>query len=248
LFWGSGFHKEGLLFMGMAFLLYCSYKILYGKKLFLFSFIFALAVLGILFGRSYLLLFLIPYFLIWIMLQYHPVKKPFFIYTGASLIFMATFFCLPAIIPQLDLPLYTSNAQHEFLSLGGRTAIPTDSLMPTAASFLKHAPGSVATAFYAPGWHLKSLVFLPSLAENTAIILLFFLLLIYGNKKKLSGNTGLFFLFFSVSCLIFLGYSVPVTGAIIRYKSILLPFLIVFLINGLDANNMAKRLRLPDKF
>jgi hypothetical protein len=243
IFWGSGFHKEGLLFTGLASILYTSYKILYGRKSFGIAFVFAISVVSILMLRNYLLLFLLPFLFIWVLWQYYPQRKILVWYTATAFFFVLFFFNIGAIFPSLDLPNYTSNAQKEFIYLGGNTAIGTDTFAATAKGFLKYLPQSMHTAFLQPTPKYISITYLPSAIENLLFFALLLFALFYFNKKKTARLTQYLFLFFTIGCFIFLGYTVPVVGAVVRYKSILLPFLLVAVAQFVDWGRVASRLK-----
>jgi hypothetical protein len=237
-FWSSGFHKEGLLFTIIAFIFYYSNALIqHKKKLFYFIIIIFLAILLLLL-RHYLLLFLLPFLLIWIILEKYSLKQRALIYTSSFLLFVLFFFTIKYIFPQLNLPQYTSHAQKEFLSLPAHTKVATDSLQPTANSFIHNLPEAIDMAFLRPSVKEASLTYLPSIIENIFFITLFIFSFFCFKKSSLQHNTTLIFICFTLITLIFLGYTVPISGAIIRYKSILLPFLAVAIFSLIDVNKI----------
>jgi hypothetical protein len=233
-FWGSGFHKEGLLFTIIAFIFYYSDAFIqHKKKLFYFIAIILLAILLLLL-RHYLLLFLLPFLLVWIILEKFSLKQKMPIYISSFLLFIVFFFSIKYIFPQLNLPQYTSHAQKEFLNLPANTKVATDSLQPTVSSFIQNLPEALDMAFLRPSPKEASLTYLPSIIENIILITLCIFSLFCFKKSSLQHNTTLVFICFTLITMLFLGYTVPISGAIIRYKSILLPFLAMAIFSFID--------------
>lgn len=246
LFWGSGFHKEGLLFTALSFILYTSHRIIYHKLQFTTVFIFCSSVLFLLLIRSYLFLFLTPFLLVWIVLQYYPKLNTRIAYVCITIFFILFFFNIGNFYENVNLPKYTSNAQLEFKSLGGNTAIAVDTLYPNAKSFLHHLPTSLQNAFLQPNVKQLNLTYLPSFIENWLLLFLC-LLTIFFNKRNPKNATSYLFLLFSFFGLLFIGYTVPITGAIVRYKSILTPFLLVAILQSIDWEKLLAYLPNPKK-
>jgi hypothetical protein len=238
LFWGSGFHKEGLIFTAISFCLYSCYKIMYGKKYVLSSLLFALSLLTILLFRGYILLLLIPFLFVWILFNYYDLKRKLLFNCTTAILFILLFFNMDAIVPQLNLPKYTSNVQVDFIALQANSKVQVDSLYPTATSFLHNLPKAIDVAFLRPHITEVTVSYLPSLIENFFCIALLLLSIFFFYKKAFENKTVCLFLFFSIFCMIFLGFTVPITGAIIRYKSIFMPFLLIALIGCINWNKV----------
>ncbi len=237
-FWGSGFHKEGLLFALIAFLCYYTNLLSQGRhKLWNTMRVVILLILVVLL-RNYLALFLCPFLAIWFIIEKYQFKHKLIIYWSTFLVFILFFFNVKHIVPQLDLPKYTSLAQKEFLSLPANTRIATDSLQPTVNSFMNNFPEAMDMAFLRPRVTDATLTYIPSIIENIFFICLFIFSLFCFKKFSLQNNTTLLFLFFTLLTFLFLGYTVPISGAIIRYKSILLPFLAIALFSFIDVNKI----------
>jgi hypothetical protein len=76
--------------------------------------------------------------------------------------------------------------------------------------------------------HLLSL----AAAIETALILLLFLLFLFFRLRQpgLSKNVIYFCVFFSISLLLAIGFSVNNLGAIVRYRSIIIPLLVTLML------------------
>jgi hypothetical protein len=121
------------------------------------------------------------------------------------------------------------------MNLGGGSAIQVDSLEPTFSSFISNAPQafllSTIRPFPSDVHHLLSL----AAAAEINTVLLLFVVFLFWRRNGIPMNPFLIFcLFFSFSVLMMIGYSVNVLGAIVRYRSIVIPFLIVPLMARID--------------
>ena len=144
------------------------------------------------------------------------------------------FFSGPHISSKLDFPSYLVTRQHEFKELGGHSQLQLPPLEPSMAGFIRFFPAAADIAFFRP--HITetgSLAYLPAIAENVVLYLLvlyaLFKLIMRYNDRVLSSSSISFIIFcycFAITCLLLSGYTVTLTGAIVRYRSFVLPFLI----------------------
>jgi hypothetical protein len=235
IYWTSGLHKEGLIFTGLGLICYHLY---YGFKEHSFSFArVAMIVLGfllVLIFRNFLILPLLTAVIAWIAsekLKVKPIKAFGLIYLVALVIF----FCGKYISPKLDFLDAVAVKQKEFMNLGGGSAIQVNSLEPTISSFISNTPQAFLLSTIRPYpsdvHHLLSL----AAAADINTVLLFFIVFLFWRRNGIQMNSFLMFcLFFSFSVLMMIGYSVNVLGAIVRYRSIVIPFLIVPLMARID--------------
>ena len=235
IYWTSGLHKEGLIFTGLGLICYHLY---YGFKEHSFSFArVAMIVLGfllVLIFRNFLILPLLTAVIAWIAsekLKVKPIKAFGLIYLVALVIF----FCGKYINPKLDFLDAVAVKQKEFMNLGGGSAIQVNSLEPTISSFISNTPQAFLLSTIRPYpsdvHHLLSL----AAAAEINTVLLFFIVFLFWRRNGIQMNSFLMFcLFFSFSVLMMIGYSVNVLGAIVRYRSIVIPFLIVPLMARID--------------
>jgi hypothetical protein len=235
IYWTSGLHKEGLIFTGLGLICYHLY---YGFKEKRFSFFrISMIILGfllVLILRNFLILPLLTAIIAWIAsekLNLKPFKVFGLIYIAAMLIF----FCGKYIHPKLNFLNAVAVKQKEFMNLGGGSAIQVNSLEPTVSSFITNAPQAFLLSTIRPYpsdvHHLLSLA--AAMEINT--VLLLFIIFLFWRRNGIHMNPFLIFcLFFSFSVLMMIGYSVNVLGAIVRYRSIVIPFLIVPLMARID--------------
>lgn len=227
LYWTSGLHKEGLIFLGLSLILYHFYFGFKEKKFAAYRVVFILfGLLLILIFRNFLVFPLIPPLFAWIVCQKTKAKS-FAVFSIVFVVALILFFTGKYISPALDFPQYTVIKQQEFLRLEGNTSIAVQELKPTFQSFIANAPEALSMAAVRP--YPSDVRHLLSLAATVEIIFIWFLFLVFlfirTNGKPLSPFL-LFCIFFSFGVLMMIGYSVNNLGAIVRYRSILFPLLL----------------------
>ena len=227
LYWTSGLHKEGLIFVGLSLMIYHFYFGLKEKKFPLYR------ILSILLGfflvlilRNFLVLPLLPPLAAWL-LCYKIKWKPVIVFAVVSGLCLTFFFTSKYIIPGIDLPQSVVIKQLEFIQLEGHSSVTVNTLKPTFGSFLLNAPQAFSLAVLRPYpsdvRHLLSL----AAAIEVAVLLLFFLVFVFCRKNGVPLSPLLLFcLFFSFGVLFMIGYSVNNLGAIVRYRCIVFPFLL----------------------
>jgi len=230
LFWGSGAHKEGLLLFVLGWFMHASVKLV--QK---FSAKNLLATLAGAFltycARDYVLLLLLP-----------GLAAFFITYKN----YLRIRFLLPAIYITITsaiiiLPVYGGKnfaevialKQTQFKSLeAGGTQIEVKDFQPTWTSLITNFPQALKNSIWGPFLIKpdKAMHYL-IIAENILLLLAALLFPWITGKPRLQPFT-LMCLLFSISLLVLIGYIVPNVGAIVRYRSIALPFLFIFLFSG----------------
>jgi hypothetical protein len=229
LYWTSGLHKEGLIFTGMSFIVYSIY---FGTKEKRWGFKrFALLITGLLLLlvlRNFLLVIIVPAILAWLSANRWP-KYSLGIFASIYIFFGVLFFTLRYADTRFDFPQAVVNKQQEFIQLkGGNSSIPIKELEPNAISFLKNTPQAINLSTIRPyPSDVRHILSLAAAIEINVLLLLFLLFLIWHRNGIHSKNLIYFCLFFSFSVLLAIGFSVNNLGAIVRYRSVIMPFLVV---------------------
>lgn len=244
LYWTSGLHKEGLIFTGISLAVYSIYFSSKEKR-WGYRRITALAIglLLLLVLRNFILVIIIPAIIAWLSANKRP-RYATAIFAGIYLLFGILFFTARYAYPRFDFPQAVVNKQQEFMQLkGGNSSIPIKELQPNALSFLKNTPQAINLSTIRPYpsdvRHILSL----AAAIEINLLLLCFLLFIFWHKNGLrSRNLILFCLFFSFSVLLAIGFSVNNLGAIVRYRSIIMPLLVVPMLASTDWSRINKLL------
>lgn len=242
LYWTSGIHKEGLIFTGIGLIVYSIYFGLkekrWGYKRILSLIAGFLLLLSL---RNFLIVIIIPAIIAWVVANRWP-KYGLATFGSLYLIFVLLFFNLRLINPHLDFPRAVVNKQQEFIRLkGGNSSIPIKELSPNAASFLINTPQAINLSAIRPyPSDVKHILSLAAAIEIDSLLLLFVLFLFFRKNDKPSRNLIYFCLFFSFSLLLAIGFSVNNLGAIVRYRSIIMPFLVIPMVSQINWSRLGK--------
>lgn len=227
LYWTSGLHKEGLIFLGLSLMAYHFY---FGFKenrfpayrILLIIVGFSLAIIL----RNFLVLPLSPPLFAWLLCR--KIKlKPVIVFSSVFLLFVILFFTVKYVVPGIDPPQSVVFKRQEFIQLRGHSSVAVNKLEPTIKSFVQNIPQAFSLAILRPYpsdvRHLLSL----AAAMEVSLLLLFFLVFLFLRKKGITLSPFfLFCLFFSFGVLFMIGFSVNNLGAIVRYRSIVFPLLL----------------------
>ncbi len=235
LFWCSGVHKDGFILSFTGLIIFFFSKVLNNKKYNLKAWIIIVTSLVVIFSlRNYVAFILIPALFCWWYSNKLPKATPW-IFTLVYLMGIFLFFFLPTLVPTLNFPFFLANKQQEFLALSGGSAIYTNALQPNAFSFFKYLPTAIDMAFLRP--HLtegKGIAALLAFFETASAIIIFITYLIFPFKLKIPNPFFWFLIIFGLSILIIAGYTITFSGAIVRYRSFILPFIITPLLLMID--------------
>jgi len=227
LYWTGGIHKEGLLFLALSLIIFNLY---FGNKngYKLRNWIGILGgLLMLLIFRNFIMVLLLPPILAWFIAAKWPSRAlPIFI--GVYAFFGIIFFTARYIHPVLDFPQAVVNKQQAFLLLHGNSTVPITELQPTVGSFLVNTPQAVSLTVLRP--YPSDVDHLLSLAASLEInlLLVFFIIFLIWRKREGNSRITLLLCFFTgMSILLAIGFSVNNLGAIVRYRSIVAPLLVV---------------------
>ncbi|MFC4263702.1 hypothetical protein ACFOWM_12475 [Ferruginibacter yonginensis] len=227
LYFSSGIHKDLMVFTALGIFCYCLYfMVQYGisnKKLIYCIICF----LGILFIRNFIAVLILPISIAYII----SIKKkwqPW--YVLGTLIIMAFLLIIftQQFVPSANPLAVVTSKQAAFLDLERansqyNVALLNGSLM----SFIKATPTAVRHAFFSPLPNEFPVKMLNGFTIEMIIYWLLMLLLVWQGKKYNNPNTFVFFMvWFAVFVFLFTGYISTAAGALVRYRSIYLPFFI----------------------
>jgi hypothetical protein len=228
LYWTSGIHKEGLIFTGIGLIIYSIYFSTKAKRFGLKRIVCLLAgLLLILTLRNFIIIIIVPAIIAWLLALRFP-KYGLAIFASLYFLFGALFFTAKYIHPRFDFPQAVVDKRMEFINLPGSTSVPMKELQPNAGSFLKNIPGAFTLSTIRPYPNdVKHILSLAAAIEIDALLLVFLLFLIFPRNSIQAKSFIYFCLFFSVTLLLAIGFSVNNLGAIVRYRSIILPLLVI---------------------
>jgi hypothetical protein len=219
-FWLSGIRSDGLLFVSFSLLvLYFNRWLL--TRWWSSALIGIAGFIGVLIFRSPVAALLVPALISW-WLATRFERKPLFQFVWVYSL-AATVFFLSAVFSSNNLPGIVVQRQREFMRLKG-SSLPLDTLQPTIKSFTVIFPQATVNSFIRPYlWEAKGI--LQGMAALEIIIfwgMLIFIFVYHDPDWKTIINQPLilFLVFWSISLYVFVGYTIPFPGAIIRYKII----------------------------
>jgi hypothetical protein len=246
LYFTSGLHREGLIFLAlgiMCFNMFQSFK----EGLTANRCIFILCAIALIFLlRNFIFIALLPALTGW-MIASKKKKLIFTTFVAVYVFFTLIFFSLKFIHPKLDLPQYVSSRQLAFIELSNRasSAVNINPLFPNFRSFLNNAPQALNHALMRPYMTEGTTLFYTPLAIE---ILLYELLLLtyflFPFKIQAYHSFIYFGLFFSISIFLLIGYTIPILGAIVRYRSIYFPFFLTPVVCLIDVRKIKEVLKL----
>lgn len=229
LYWTSGLHKEGLIFTGISLVVYVIYFSTKEGRINLPRIVVLIAgLLLVLTLRNFIIVILIPALIAWLLAIKWP-RFTFRIFFSLYILYSILFFSLRYLNSKLDFPQAVVNKQQEFINLtGGTSTIPITELKPTVISFLKNTPQAINLSVVRPyPSDVHHILSLAAAIEIDLLLLMFLIFLFLKTKNKAHRPTIYFFLFFSFTLLMAIGFSNNNLGAIVRYRSIIIPLLVV---------------------
>lgn len=220
-FWLSGIRADGLILFFLALSLIHFRRWLYDHKK--WSLVYCMmAGTGVLIFRAPILFLLIPALTAWfisVKFNRNPVAACMWVFGIGGLLFFATAW----VSPVKNLPMVIVQRQQEFMALQG-TRFPLDSLQPSLTGFAKVLPQSISHTFIRPYiWEAKGALQLMTAMEIIACWLLVLAAIVKKEihwKQTLTKPLLLFSACFGITLYIFIGYTIPFPGAIVRYKAI----------------------------
>lgn len=239
LFWGSGMHKEGLLYTAMALILFHAHRMIHGRMDRRGLIIVLLSFVVIFILRNYVIFAMAPAFIAW----WWTVKKggrPWVVFLLVNITTLILFFGIPKLIPRIDPPMTMHLRQRSFVALGGRTALPVNDLRPDLGGFLHNLPSAVSFTFLHPLPGEGGKFYIPFTIELLALYVMFILSILFPDRGKRGSAIVLYSVNFAVLLFLIIGYCVPNVGAIIRYRSIGMPFLFLALYLSIDWDRLRR--------
>lgn len=237
IYYSSSIHRDGLIYLCLSMVLYYLYFMLKNRKYsFKNIFICCIYLALILLLRNFVFITLLPALIAWIFAEYKP-KYAFFIFSGIYLFISVLFFCSGYLPPTFNLPAHVSSRQLDFIEIakGGSSAININPLYPNFRSFLNNIPQAINHSLMRPYLtEHNNFLYIPSALEVFFYEILFLLFIFFRKKNLVLTPLILFSLFFAITMLLVIGYTIPIIGAIVRYRSIYLPFLIIPFICNTD--------------
>lgn len=230
LFWCSGIHKDGVIFSATAISIFIFQKAIKDKFNFIRLSIITACFALIFLLRNYYLLAIIPAFVSWFIVEKTKIK--------ATVCFaLMTSFCLLVLMVSSLFPITKSVCESivqkhdEFLTLNGNTKFETPTLEANTKSIISYFPFAMQSSLLRPfPNNIKSKGELLAMLENYIFLIVLIIAVIvafYKKNKMLDSPIILTCILIGFFLLLFIGYTVCFDAAIIRYRSVSFPLLIV---------------------
>jgi hypothetical protein len=227
-FWCSGIHKDGWLLAGFGMLIYSTYQ--YKQQKLMKYFMVALMSLFFIFilRYFYFLCLLLPY-LLWLMLDSQPRKIMW--YSVIYIIAGVLFFSLKQVSASLDPMQLVVNRQAEFIQIRGYSDMRMPCLSNNFESFASIFPTAIDHIFLKPRFAFHSLIkYQYSAIDSYLVFAIIMICACCMKRKNMQYGMLICILFFSLSVYLFIGFTVPNAGALVRYKSVFTALLIPTLV------------------
>lgn len=230
LFWASGPLKESLLLLGMGFFLLGAIGPLDRSRMMrtVLAFLAGLAVMLVV--KFYVLLCLIPGLLGWWWVRQRP-RQAVLKFIAVHAVLVALALGIGQLFPERDILYMLAMKQSDFLGMAQEvqsgSVLNVPLLEPTIPSFVRHMPIAIHLAMISP-FEVASKGPLPFAAalENVLVLGLPLLALAYRRRWAAAEHAGvLLALSFILLLTLLIGWTVPVVGAIVRYRVPMLPFI-----------------------
>lgn len=238
-FWTSGVLKEGILMFAFGMFIYHFNELLtktFKTKNLVWIII---ATFLLLLSKFYVLVAILPGLLFFMVIQ-KTGKRYFYIKLLSSIGIFIVFSLFSKPIFGVGFTEVIERKQHDFIAytnslneVGSKVEIPD--IDPTLTSLLKNSPEAFLRTLFRPTLlEVNNLMGLMAALENTIIVLMMVLSIIFFHSKNLKNSSFWLCVIFVIVLFTLTGLTTPVLGALVRYKSPALPFLgiaFMFLIN-----------------
>lgn len=236
LFWGSGVLKEAPLLLFLGLFTWATFRLTRDRKDFRFWCVLVLAFLGLVFLKMYVLIALLPAVLIAKVVavtgEHRLWLKSLIVLTASALLGLnAGFFFRGG-----DLLYVLNRKRTDFYNVAemqGAGSVVEIAEVTDVASFVLNAPQALYNTYFRPDLLEVQGVFYGALSlENTVMVLLMLWALVGWKWDRQSRFLRWFCLSFVVVYGLIVGATVPILGAIVRYKVPALPFLMAAVVSG----------------
>lgn len=231
LYFSSGIHKDGIVFLMLAVLIYSVHQSLQQKRFTKRRVLMICSSMVLLFLlRNFIFIALVPAMAAWVISA--KTKWPaYLVFTAVYSITGLLLFNIGSVSSEIKPLEIITRKQAEYLNLPhSDTEIKLTVLQPTFKSFASNAPESFNHLLFRPYlWELPVKSLLPLNIELLVYQVLFFLFLFFrtGGGARPILPFLYFALFFVLTVFLLTGYIVPNLGSIVRYRSIYLPLLVI---------------------
>ena len=250
LFFSSMLHRDGLILLSLSMVIYNLFFILnenkFSWKRLVVILFFLLMILAL---RNFVFITLIPALLAWIIAHYKP-KIAFISFLSVYSFIAIVFFSSGFISEKTNLPKYVSERQNAFIEIAeeSSSSININPLLPEFKSFVVNAPQALNHSLMRPYiWEMNNPLYIPFIVEIVLFEILFILFIFFRSKNANVHPLIYFCIFFSATMFLVIGYTIPIIGAIVRYRSIYFIFLVIPIVCYMDWKKLILKLSISFK-
>lgn len=246
--WSSGLLKETFLIFAIGFLLLYFQK--FSKKTPYYTLIYpVLLLLILLFNRLYIFCIILILLPAYIICKQKSLSKTICYYCISLMIIIPLILWSVNWIFDQDIFEFLYFKRQDFIALAeisnAGSKIPMKDIQPDFINFVKDIPIALYHSIFLPlpDYRDISLIFFNGL-ENIFLISCCVCPFIAFQKPNTSTYSLLIFAFFFILCnILLIGWTTPVIGAIVRYRSLLIPFYLGSIITLTDFNCLENKIK-----
>jgi hypothetical protein len=247
LFWASGVIKESLLFFGMGLLMWQFMKLLVGDIKVGGMLLLAFSAVLLFHLKFYVIVSLLPA-LGMLALAHRSPRTPLVLRSAVVVLAcIALGLNLHHFLPGFNVLETLAVKQRDFIGLAEATTpgsfVLPERLEPNAWSFLRQAPYAVYITLLGPLVHAGPGLFgIVAALEQLALLLVIGVLLMHRLPwHRVDREMLVPVLTFVLLLALVIGWTTPVMGAIVRYRTPMLPFLLIATLMVLDHKKLLAR-------
>jgi hypothetical protein len=250
LFWGSGILKESILLFGLGIFILAFTKILSVKNKFGPVCIGIISICLLAITKTYILVIMIPSILAWIYIHFTKTSKVGAVFLIVNTILIGIAFNAEKIHGHINVLSDLQQKQRDFInvaqSTNAKSTIELERLNESISSFITTMPNAFINGLFRPSiFEIKNVFFALSALENFTLIILLILVIVCFKKPTLAQLPYIYFgIYFTILLSILIGWTVPVLGAIVRYKIPCLPFLYCILLLCIDFKKVKNKFKI----
>ena len=199
-----------------------------------------LAVVIVTFTKYYVVIALLPYLTLDLIRRISPPKRGVSNMLFASFAGLLLVFLIGSILPSLDIVEILNGKREEALKAAifgeARHLLFIGYVDGGILGFMTELPKSIYTALFRPSLLERpdSVVLVLAALENLGVFILLGFGLFFGIKKKAFTSAYFPVLIFLLFLALIIGYTTPVAGGLVRYKTAFIPAMIILCIPALN--------------
>lgn len=250
LFWGSGILKESILLFGLGLAVLAFTKFITVRNKLIPLCVGIISVYILIFTKTYILILLLPNILAWTIIYLTKTTKvgTVFLILNSCMIVLA--FNAGKLNNRLNILEDLKHKQKDFINVAhstkAKSTIEVAKLNNSSQTFIETMPNAFFNGLFRPTiFEIKNTFYTFSAFENLSIFILVILVLTFFKKPSQDELPYIYFgIYFTILLSVLIGWTVPVLGAIVRYKIPCLPFLYSVLLLCIDFNKIKNRINI----